>query len=1120
MNNVLTPVKLKGDGDRQIVRGQAAGHADAHRQDHKELAPFAPLRQDNSVKCFTTGKDFFETLSGKMKSAKKCIFIAGWQVNWDVELTPDTNPGERLIDILHDRIKSSPDFRVYVMPWLSPKVGVNTGDLDTMLAIFQLNAGLKNLQAMCCPAGAQSDYVGTEGAAFSHHQKMIVIDNKTAYIGGMDLAYGRYDDNNFSLNPGNRRFKERYNPGVPGNHRTDIKQKIDDKHVADDNDGRALSMLDLLTTTLTAGVWNAGGNTAPGAVSEFISKVWPPTKKLTLDAVSLVNQISQNRMEAELATMKAVAKGTKQAAVASADTAVAAAKALSRQCAALQIPDIYGGIKSLNVGSEPTSSIPGKLRKFETDVREDWNSRVEKFLSPASHLRVDLRVDPKPQSILPSALELSERANRFTYNTFINGAAAVGSVAQYAANAERDVCIGIAPVVESGVNQAKAAGREAQAAVETGINVLQQAIIQGINELRTLLNKQVLSIIALGDHKLDVALQNLSQQNVQALLDQFMRLAKIIYVSQLAISWAHAETHPLLLKKGTKSAVSEVLGAGQPREPWQDVHVQIEGPSVDDVAMNFIGRWNACQNSYLADKTVTDLLPKTLPKQLTGKDGYANHIIGVVRKSMFIDGDLVPPLRPLKTTEKPSGVAVRVLRSAPLKLCTQEAKARDSRVLPLTEQHEIQSQMITLIEAATDFIYIENQFYQTKFGRPSIDVFTVDGDKLLSGPIKYMLGQRANRLTAEVSSAGFEPGKKLLPENRIGEALANRIAQAIRHNQPFHVYLVLPVHPEGTLEDITVVGQVHWTMQSLTFADHSLINSIRRAIAAKRLCKNSLSQDAWEKALSEVEKIGVAKPLYEEVRADEWGKYLTLLNLRNCEKIGGRIVTEQIYIHSKLLIVDDRHVIIGSANINDRSQSGKRDSEIAVMLLDSAQEKAVLRESITTVNTTARKLRKDIWSKHFGLQLDGKGIVKPALTMSSLIDKPASDITIKAIQKISKSNANIYSKSFPHVPWSDNDKKQGASLWPVCPKGASAETAGKLSVKMPFHKEFWANVDTQEKSLDGIFGFFTELPAYWTSDENNHPGQMSVMALTQLNVPKEDINYASSIDVDPSKDIG
>jgi phosphatidylserine/phosphatidylglycerophosphate/cardiolipin synthase-like enzyme len=37
-------------------------------------------------------------------------------------------------------------------------------------------------------------------------------------------------------------------------------------------------------------------------------------------------------------------------------------------------------------------------------------------------------------------------------------------------------------------------------------------------------------------------------------------------------------------------------------------------------------------------------------------------------------------------------------------------------------------------------------------------------------------------------------------------------------------------------------------------------------------------------------------------------------------------------VHSKLLIADDHLVICGSANINDRSMLGKRDSEIAVII--------------------------------------------------------------------------------------------------------------------------------------------------------------------------------------------
>ena len=42
--------------------------------------------------------------------------------------------------------------------------------------------------------------------------------------------------------------------------------------------------------------------------------------------------------------------------------------------------------------------------------------------------------------------------------------------------------------------------------------------------------------------------------------------------------------------------------------------------------------------------------------------------------------------------------------------------------------------------------------------------------------------------------------------------------------------------------------------------------------------------------------------------------------------LDGQSVTELIYIHTKLMIVNDDIVICGSANVNDRSQAGDRDS--------------------------------------------------------------------------------------------------------------------------------------------------------------------------------------------------
>lgn len=43
----------------------------------------------------------------------------------------------------------------------------------------------------------------------------------------------------------------------------------------------------------------------------------------------------------------------------------------------------------------------------------------------------------------------------------------------------------------------------------------------------------------------------------------------------------------------------------------------------------------------------------------------------------------------------------------------------------------------------------------------------------------------------------------------------------------------------------------------------------------------------------------------------------------------------QVYVHSKVMIVDDCTVLIGSANINDRSLLGSRDSEVLLLMISS-----------------------------------------------------------------------------------------------------------------------------------------------------------------------------------------
>lgn len=41
------------------------------------------------------------------------------------------------------------------------------------------------------------------------------------------------------------------------------------------------------------------------------------------------------------------------------------------------------------------------------------------------------------------------------------------------------------------------------------------------------------------------------------------------------------------------------------------------------------------------------------------------------------------------------------------------------------------------------------------------------------------------------------------------------------------------------------------------------------------------------------------------------------------------LVLMQVYVHSKLMLIDDHISLIGSSNINDRSLLGSRDSEVS-----------------------------------------------------------------------------------------------------------------------------------------------------------------------------------------------
>ncbi|RYH23734.1 hypothetical protein EON65_17430 [archaeon] len=137
-------------------------------------------------------------------------------------------------------------------------------------------------------------------------------------------------------------------------------------------------------------------------------------------------------------------------------------------------------------------------------------------------------------------------------------------------------------------------------------------------------------------------------------------------------------------------------------------------------------------------------------------------------------------------------------------------------------------------------------------------------------------------------------------QNTIPYALAERILKAHSLKQPFKVIVILPMHPNGDFVS---------AMKSKVVMHYEYL-TINRGV-------NSLFKMLRNRA--------------PDINISD---YIGFFSLRNWGLINNKIVSEQVYVHDKLMIVDDRVIIVGSANINDRSMLGNRDSEIAVRIED------------------------------------------------------------------------------------------------------------------------------------------------------------------------------------------
>lgn len=159
---------------------------------------FADPREGNDIQILINGKYYFESLFKSLMSAKRSIYICGWAVSPELFLirpvSYSINNQTRLMDILTIKAKENVVIKILVYREVPYTLSV-----DSLHTKKLLNSLHPNISVRRFPQN------GFPYTMWANHEKMVVIDNSVAFIGGIDLFWGRWDFEEF-------RLKEESNP--------------------------------------------------------------------------------------------------------------------------------------------------------------------------------------------------------------------------------------------------------------------------------------------------------------------------------------------------------------------------------------------------------------------------------------------------------------------------------------------------------------------------------------------------------------------------------------------------------------------------------------------------------------------------------------------------------------------------------------------------------------------------------------------------------------------------------------------------------------------------------------------------------------------------------------------
>lgn len=128
------------------------------------------------------GENYFYRLDQVLRQAKSSLFIIGWDFNPNIVLRHRDADGETLGELLRKLVDEKPALEIRILVW-----GMGPVYSSRSLEIFGRMEWSDHPRIFL-----HFDFDHPLRA--SHHQKIVVIDDNTAFLGGIDLTARRWDD--------------------------------------------------------------------------------------------------------------------------------------------------------------------------------------------------------------------------------------------------------------------------------------------------------------------------------------------------------------------------------------------------------------------------------------------------------------------------------------------------------------------------------------------------------------------------------------------------------------------------------------------------------------------------------------------------------------------------------------------------------------------------------------------------------------------------------------------------------------------------------------------------------------------------------------------------------------